>query len=115
MGISYYYYEDDFDLKKKLKSTCFTIARDIVLNNFDHHQSSPLLIRKLAIEHDINIGFKYCQMMDATLEINGKTQFSFINSNLMIQTFDIHVHEILTGSKSLFTDRKYCELLRRLC
>jgi len=114
-GISYYYYKDENDLKKKLKSTCFTIARDIVFSNIDSQQISPILVRKMAIRNDIEIGKPFCQLMEAVIDINNKTPFTFMQSNLLIQALDVPTHSILAEPQSIFIDKKCDSILRTLC
>lgn len=114
-GISYYYYSSESDLIKKLKSTCFTIARDIVFSNIDKQQVKPLLIKKAALRQDVEMGASFCSIMECAIEINNQTQFTFIDSNLMIQALGPAVHSILSESHSIYIDRKCNDLLCALC
>lgn len=114
-GISYYYYKSENDLKKKLQSTCFTIASEIITSNIDKQHLDPMLVRKMAINHDIEMGKAFCQLMDVAIDINNKTQFNFLLSNLMIQALDEASMSILSESKSIFIDKKCDELLRTVC
>lgn len=114
-GISFYYYCDETDLKKKLKKTCFTVARDIVFSNIEKQQINPLQIRKMAINYDIEVGKPFCKLMESTIEIHNKTPFTFIDSNLMIQALSLPAESILVEPKSIFIDKKCNEILRSLC
>lgn len=114
-GISFYYYKDTPDLLNKLKSTCFTIARDIAYYELDNNQIEPELVRKMALKHDVNVGKFYCQMMDKLCDISNKTQFNFTNSNLLIQAMDVSATYVKASINAFFIDKKAEELLRGLC
>lgn len=115
LGISYYYYKNHTDLMRKLKSTFFTIARDIVFYKMDSLQVDPILLKRIAIKHDIKEGKKFCKLMDRAIDINLNTPFSFIQSNLFIAAIDIPATYIKNCMQSIFID-KYCEnMLRNLC
>lgn len=114
-GISYYFYKDENDLLRKLKSTCFTIARDIVKKNIDKQQIEPALIRRMSINHDINMAKPFCEIMDLAIDINNKTTFTFVYSNLMLEALDYTAHSILSESKPIFIDGKLNDMLVNLC
>ena len=114
-GISYYFYKDENDLLRKLKSTCFTIACDIVKKNIDKQQIDPALVRKMAIKNDVNMAKPFCEIMDLAIDINYKTTFSFVQSNLMLEALDFTAQSILSEQRKIFIDGKLNDILVNLC
>ncbi len=110
-GISFYYYNSEEELKEKLFSTSFTIARDIIYNNIDQLSLDRNLIRKLAIKCDYEICLSICSGFEKVIEITNNTGFSLDNSNILIATFSPYVTQILQNKPGLI-DKQLDNLLR---
>ena len=102
-GISYYFYKDEQELKKKLSSTCFTIAKDIVLAEIETQSLPNKTIDKMAKDADYKKALYWCKIFDEIFEID-KTDFKIINSNLLLQTLDLACYDNL-NSKNIFIDK----------
>lgn len=114
-GISFYYYKDEKELEKKIKSTCFTIARDILFSDIDSYQIDPVLIHNLAIHHDMNASKYFCKLMDEAINIDTRLEGYLIQSNLMIIAINGVATSILNEPQRIFIDTKCDELLKKVC
>ena len=112
-GISYYYYKNEADLLQRIKSTSFTIAKDICISNLYNQKIEPYIINKAAKQSDYNQGVYYCEMFESLLEICSKTPYKIENSNLLIAAFD-GLSDWVNNTKTIFIDQKLEELFREI-
>lgn len=112
-GISYYYYKDDTDLLKKLKSTCFTISKEICISNLLQQKLEPNLINKLAMQKDYTTAIYYARFFEKVLEISNNTPYNMTNSNLLIAALDFVCDNYLKN-KNIFIDKNLEMLLRNV-
>lgn len=110
-GISYYYYDNEDELKEKLFSTTFTIARDIIYSEIDQLSLDQTLVRKLAVRYDYETCLSICKGFEKVLEITNNTDFSLENSDILITTFSPYANHVLKNKPSLI-DKQLDNLLR---
>ena len=103
--ISYFYYKDEKDLLKKLKSTCFTIAREVCVSSLLQQKMDPKLINKLAMQKDYSNAITYIKLFEKVYEIENNSVYTVQNSNLLISVFDV-VCEYYLRNKNHFIDKK---------
>ena len=104
-GISYFYYATEKDLLKKLRSTCFTIARDVCISNLLQQKMNPQLINKLAMQKDYEKAISYVRVFEKVYEIENNSIYNIQNSNLLISVFDL-TSEYYLSNKNHFIDKK---------
>lgn len=83
-SISYYYYENEEELKTRIFSTIFTIAKDITYNNMSIENVDFKAIKSLAMSMDYQNAIKYKKIVDRMFEIDKDYQYDIINSNLTV-------------------------------
>lgn len=109
-GISYYFYKDERELQKRLSSTCFTIAKDIVMAEIETQKLPRKTIMRIAHDSDYNKALSVCRIFDEIFEID-KTDFNILNSNLLLQALDLDCYDVLYA-KNIFIDKKLEEIYK---
>lgn len=105
-NVSYYYYNDENDLKYKLFSTCFTIAKDIIYANFEKQNVPQSKIVKMALEDDYSQAMIYCGIIERMKEITLQTSFKLTNSNLLITISDLISYKAVSSKRGMFIDKQ---------
>ena len=113
-GFSVYYYKDNKDLLSKIKSTSFTLAKNIVDFNIINQGVDPAVLSYLAVKNDYGEALIYCKIFERVLEISRATGFDCLNSNLLIATMEDIVENKLCRSPK-FIDKKLDELVNKFC
>ena len=104
-GISYFYYKNENDLLEKLRSTCFTIARDVCISNLLRQKMDPKLINKLAMQKDYETAISYVRLFEKMYEIANNSIYNIRNSNLLISVLNGSC-EYYLRNKNHFIDKK---------
>lgn len=112
-GISYYYYKTEEELLERVKSSCFTVAKDICISSLLQQKLDPNLVDKLSVQKDYGNAVYFARMFERVFEIEANSPYNVINSNLLLEVFD-QTSQSYLGNKSIFINNKIDELLRNI-
>lgn len=108
-GISYYYFDGDKNLLKRIKMTVFTIARDIVISKIAQAEIDFQSVSKIGIYYNYNRALPIFKIMDELNNQITRSQFDCINSNIVIAALD-NLSEWVKFKGSIFIDAKINDL-----
>ncbi|MGE8712012.1 DUF4062 domain-containing protein [Leptospira interrogans] len=87
-SISFFYYSDNEKLIKQIKSTVFTIARDIALNKVGIKYISKERILQLSILKDFESGLHLIRSFEELQEKCSRLEISFIETTIITDFFN---------------------------
>lgn len=103
-GVSYFIYNNDETLLKRIKETTMKISQDIILNNLSAKYLSKKKCIQIASEYDYNCALEIITVYNSLLK--AESQYSFCDSNVMI-AFMERVSENYHNGNITFIDSKY--------
>ena len=87
-GISFYYFDNDRELIKRLKETTFTIAKDIMLSQLEKNKIPDNILYKLASEKDYNKAMDVVNIIEDMRRACTDYELDYISSNIVTSCFD---------------------------
>lgn len=107
--ISFYYYTGTKDLLSHIKSTVFTIARDISLNKIDGKYISKEKILALAIKQDFKEALSFIRNFEELKETSDRLGADFLHSTILYN-FLLPYQRIKAKNADQFIDKNLNEL-----
>ena len=109
-GISYYYYDSDADLLKRIKSSVMTIAKEITINSIDTNALEEKKLFELAQNHDYKVALIFIELHNKMIRCCNRIE-SDIHSTDIVTSFTEMPYYWLSGNDHIFVNPKYEELL----
>lgn len=109
-GISYYYFNSDTELLKRLKETTFTIAKEIMYNRIDKSELPDTAIKKQAGNIDYVRSMQVVSIIEAMCIIVKSYDIDWIYSNIFTECMSRVIYEF-SFSVHNFINWKLDELL----
>lgn len=86
--VSYYYFENDDELFKRLQETTFTIAKEIMIAQIVKNNLPAPSIKKLAGNLDYSRSIEIIQIIESMKAAEKKYELDFINTNIFISCLE---------------------------
>jgi len=85
--ISFYYFDDDTSLVKRIKETTFTIAKEIMLKKIENMHLSENMVRKIAVNYDYGKAKEIISILDAMFKYHyvDDNKYSLIDTTLFFE------------------------------
>lgn len=83
-GISYYYFNNDLDLLKRLKETTFTIAKEIMINDITKSKVPKESIIKLAGNSDYDRAMQVISIIESMKNVITTNELDWVYSSLFV-------------------------------
>lgn len=112
-SISFFYFNDDNELIKRIKETVFVIARDIMLKKVQEAKLDTASVKKICVNHDYNLALGYLAIFEKLIDLGNNYYHGYLNSNLIISALD-GISEHFKEKKFVFVDNKLNELLNNI-
>ena len=112
-GISYYYFNSDFDLLKRLKETTFTIAKEIMLNDITKSKVPKESIIKLAGNSDYNRAMQVISIIESMKNVAKTNELDWIYTSLFVACLECIDYEF-SNIYHHFINWKLDELLGKM-
>lgn len=111
--VSYFYFENDDSLYKRLRETTFTIAREIMLNQIVKNKVPRNSVTKLAGKLDYKRAMEIIQIIESMKICKIKNELDWLDDNLFFECLWCLNHEFSPYPHS-FLNWKIDELLREM-
>ncbi|AXR69531.1 DUF4062 domain-containing protein [Leptospira mayottensis] len=85
--VSYFYYKNDQELLKQVKSRIFTVAREIAIRKLDAKYLSSHQIRTLVYEYDYQRALRIIRSMEELLKCQAKGLIDFLETTILSSYF----------------------------
>lgn len=112
-GISYYYFDDDKDLLKRLKETTFTIAKEIMLKEIEISKIPKESIIKLAGNSDYLRAMQIVSIIESMKDAIQIFELDWLYSNLFVECLERIGYEFSSLGHH-FINWKIDDLLREM-
>ncbi len=112
-GISYYYFENDRDLLKRLKQTTFTIAKEIMLKDIEKSKIPKESIVRLAGDADYSRAMQVVSIIESMKDAIQIYELDLISSNMFSQCLECIEYEFSSLGHH-FINWKIDEALREM-
>lgn len=111
--ISYYYFNNDEDLLKRIKETTFTIAKELMLKKIEEASLPRNSVKKISVKHDYDKATEIIKIIESMKKVNRYAKFDWIDSTLFDSFIEpIQMHR--NNESWLFIDRKIEDILDEL-
>lgn len=112
-GVSYYYFNSDSDLLKRLKETTFTIAKEIMLNNIKNSKIPKDTIIKLAGNSDYDRAMQIITIIESMKNVAKIYKLDLIKSTIFSECLEYIVYQF-SLARHYFINWKLDELLNNM-
>lgn len=112
-NVSYYYYKDENDLLIRIKSSIFTIAKEIALNKLSKHRVSKDTVLQLAFESDYADALHFINGFEDILEMERTTVIGFVETNILKEYFMFWRYYYSSYGR-VFIDNEFNKLFREI-
>jgi len=85
---SAYYYDNEDDLLNRIRATTFTIAKDIVLSNYNNLNINDEIVCKLAYDRDYKKALDIIKLFDDIIEFHQLKGWDLFRTNIVITFSD---------------------------
>ena len=114
-GVSYYYFENDEDLLKRMQETTFTIAKEIMLSKVSVENLPHDMLAKTVGQLDYERGIVVVSIIESVKEHVKRLEMDWIYSNIIVELFDKFNYEFGMKEHNFINwklDDKMREMLR---
>lgn len=112
-GISYYYFNSDSDLLKRLKETTFTIAKEIMLNDITNSKIPKESIIKLAGNSDYDRAMQIITIIESMKNVAKIHEIDLIRSTIFTDCLERIIYEF-SSVRHYFINWKLDETLNNI-
>jgi len=92
-GVSYYLFDDDKQLLKKLKETTFTIAKEIMFSKIANYDIPSETIYKLAGNSDYNKGIRVIKIIESMNSCIANYEWNYVDYSLFFDCLEAIISE----------------------
>ena len=108
-GASYYIYEDESDLIKRIKESVMSIAKEIAVSKLSKNDIDEKTLKKIAFEHDYEIAIGIAAIYQTFRKILDEEFVDYLYSDIALEFFD-SIYYWVKSNTLLFNDHEFYSL-----